>query len=82
MTPEGPVALAGIGGGRLCPMDAPADGSVWIAPTGRACYSAGPCGCAPEPVEPGAVLGPGQPTSPPQAAPALALPAEPALVPP
>lgn len=52
------VAFAAVGGGRVCPMDQPADGGVFVAPAGRACWSADACGCEPQPVLPGAVLGP------------------------
>lgn len=52
------VALAAVGGGRLCPMDLPADGRIVVAPTGRACLGAEGCGCEPVAVLPGAVLGP------------------------
>lgn len=53
-----PAAIVGIGGGRICPGGLPADGRVVIAPDGRACHGAATCECAPEPVQPGAVIGP------------------------
>lgn len=52
------VALAAVGGGRICPMDLPADGRVVVSPTGRACLGVSGCGCEPVLVLPGAVLGP------------------------
>lgn len=55
------VAVSAVGGGRLCPLDVPADGRVVVLLDGRACYGASTCGCAPAPVLPGEVLGPGRP---------------------
>ena len=51
------VAILGLGGGLLCPISAPADGTLVLV-AGAACYSAGPCDCSPAPVAPAAVLGP------------------------
>ena len=56
----GPTAVIGIGGGRVCPGEQPADGRVAVVP-GEACYGTSGCDCAPEPVAPGAVLGPARP---------------------
>lgn len=52
------VAIAGVGGGTLCPMNVPADGRVVIARGGTACYGVRACDCLPLPVAAGAVLGP------------------------
>ncbi len=55
---EGAVAVIGIGGGRLCPANLPADG-VAVLESPRACWDPDDtCTCKPEPVLPGAVLGP------------------------
>lgn len=53
----GSVAIIGIGGGTVCPTQDPADGRVVVV-NGAACYGDAGCRCAPEPVLPGAVLGP------------------------
>lgn len=54
----GPVAIIGIGGGKICPGEHPADGAVVIVPDGRACYGESGCACVPVAVFPGAVLRP------------------------
>lgn len=52
------VAVLAIGDGWVCPGAARAEDSVVLVP-GQACWSASPtCGCTPEHVEPGAILGP------------------------
>lgn len=51
------VAVLAMPGGTLCPDDLAATGQVTLVGQ-RACWSAGPCACAPAPVAPGAVLGP------------------------
>ncbi len=51
------VGILGVGGGKLCPMDVPADGFV-VAPDGVACWGADTCLCTPIEVLPAAVLGP------------------------
>jgi hypothetical protein len=59
-----PVAVLGMGDGYVClgaePAEARrADDGVVMVPGGRACWARNAsCGCTPEPVEPGAVLGP------------------------
>ena len=58
--PSDPVplrAVIGLGGGRLCPDDLPADGKVVVLKGTSACYSAEGCDCDPAMVLPGAVLG-------------------------
>lgn len=55
---ERPVAVIGVGGGRLCPAGLPADGRVVVLPGPRACYGGAACACTPTEVLPGAVLGP------------------------
>ncbi|MBN1334819.1 MAG: hypothetical protein JXB39_02550 [Deltaproteobacteria bacterium] len=55
---QGSVAILGVGGGRVCPVDLPADGSVVVLPSPEACYGPEDCACFGEPVLPGAVLGP------------------------
>jgi hypothetical protein len=52
------TAVAGVGGGKICPGGQPADGSVVVLEDPRACHGATDCNCAPMPVTPGAVLGP------------------------
>ena len=52
------TAVSGVGGGRICPGGAPADGTVVVLDEPRACYGVADCSCAPVAVEPGAVLGP------------------------
>lgn len=52
------TAVVGIGGGRVCPLDAPADGTAVVIPGSSACYGPERCDCAPVPVQPGAVLAP------------------------
>jgi hypothetical protein len=66
--PTAYVAVLALGDGWICPGGARAEESVVLVP-GQACWSASPtCGCTPEKVEPGAVLGPpvveGLPTAP------------------
>lgn len=52
------VAVLALGDGWVCPGAVRADDAVVLVP-GEACWSASPtCGCAPERVDPGAVLGP------------------------
>jgi hypothetical protein len=55
---EGPVAVLGLGGGRICPGNYVADGRVLILLSPKACYGGPTCTCEPRPVLPGAVLGP------------------------
>ena len=55
---QGPVAVLGTGGGRVCPGDHPADGSVTILAVPEACYGPEDCACFAESLLPGAVLGP------------------------
>lgn len=56
--PEAYVAILALGDGWVCPGAARAEEAVVLVP-GRACWSASPtCGCTPETVDPGAVLGP------------------------
>lgn len=63
--PEGaPVAVVATGGGRLCPLDAPAEGGAFVVPEGLACYALTACECTPAAVAPGAVLGPETPAAP------------------
>lgn len=58
------TAVIGLGGGRVCPVDAPADGTP-VVTAGLACVSAGStCDCAPTAVAPAAVLGPVVPVGP------------------
>ncbi len=52
------TAVSGVGGGRICPGNVPADGRVVVLDEPRACYGVAECKCAPMPVTPGAVLGP------------------------
>jgi hypothetical protein len=54
---SGPVAVIAIGGGRVCPANAAANGVVVVA-DGQACYGDERCACVAAPVLPGAVLGP------------------------
>ena len=57
-----PVAVVATGGGRLCPVDEPAQGEAFVVPEGRACYApTRTCDCTPALVAPGAVLGPSSP---------------------
>jgi hypothetical protein len=67
------VAILGVGGGHVCPGGEIADGRALLV-LGAACWSPGPCDCAPLPVEPAAVLGPpptpARPEPPPVVAPA------------
>lgn len=52
-----PVAVLGLGDGWVCPGAIRAEGAVVLV-LGEACWSASAtCGCAPSPVDPGAVLG-------------------------
>lgn len=59
---EGPVAVMGLGEGLLCPGDRPAGGQVQVLPEAEACYGVEACACLPDPVAPGAVLGPPDPS--------------------
>lgn len=59
------VAVVGVGGGRVCPIDQPADGSAVLLTGPTACYGATTCDCLPLPVSPGAVVGPPRPLPPP-----------------
>jgi hypothetical protein len=59
-----PVAVLGIGGGRICPGNYAADGRVLVLLSPKACYGGPACACEPRPVLPGAVLGPPAATSP------------------
>lgn len=52
------TAVTGVGGGRICPANQPADGRVVVLDAPRACYGVDDCTCTPTPVDPGAVLGP------------------------
>lgn len=54
----GPVAILGIGGGRICPSNQVANRTVVVIPDGQACYGESDCSCVPTPVLPSAVLGP------------------------
>lgn len=54
----GPVAILAIGGGRICPINQVADGTVIVVADGQACYGEQDCACVPTPVLPSAVLGP------------------------
>lgn len=54
----GPVAVVGVGGGRICPAGAAADGRVVVLQAPKACWSSGSCTCTPASVLPGAVIGP------------------------
>ncbi|MFZ5479847.1 MAG: hypothetical protein ACOZNI_23990 [Myxococcota bacterium] len=55
-----PVAVLALGDGWVCPAKVRADDAVVLVEGGRACWSASEtCGCTPERVEPGAVVGPG-----------------------
>jgi len=53
-----PVAVVGIGGGLVCPLGVPADGTVVLLADGRGCWAATECDCAPVDQLPAAVLGP------------------------
>lgn len=55
---EAATAVVGIGGGRVCPLDVPADGTAVVIIGSSACYGPERCDCAPVPVQPGAVLAP------------------------
>jgi len=72
--PEAYVAVLALGDGWVCPGAARAEEAVVLVP-GRACWSASPtCGCTPEKVDPGAVLGPPVPEPPPTEEPAAEAP--------
>lgn len=61
VTPEGevsPVAVIGIGEGKVCPGGFSAQGRVLLLHSAKACYGASSCDCELRPVLPGAVLGP------------------------
>lgn len=59
-----PVAVLALGAGQVCPGGERAEEGVVLLADGRGCWEAGPaCVCAPEPVLPGAVLGPAPPPS-------------------
>jgi hypothetical protein len=62
-TDGAPIAVIGIGNGRICPGNVPADGRVRFVFSAKACYGGPDCACEPRPVLPGAVLGP--PPTPP-----------------
>jgi hypothetical protein len=64
-TDAAPVAVVGVGGGRICPGNFPADGRVVILRSAKACYGGSTCACEARPVLPGAVLGPPAATAPP-----------------
>jgi hypothetical protein len=53
-----PVAVVGLGGGKICPGNLPADGRVLVLRSPKACYGGSSCACEQRPVLPGAVLGP------------------------
>lgn len=55
---EAATAVVGIGGGRVCPLDVPADGAAVVVAGSSACYGPERCDCAPVPVQAGAVLAP------------------------
>lgn len=56
--PAPAVAVLAMGDGWICPVGARGDDAVVLVPDGKACWSATQaCGCTPEPVAPGAVLG-------------------------
>lgn len=59
------VAVVGVGGGRVCPIDLPADNSMVVLTAPLACYGVSSCDCLPLPVSPGAVVGPARPLPPP-----------------
>jgi hypothetical protein len=64
------VAVAGIGGGVICPSGIAADGRVVVLESPVACYGTKECDCALSAVLPGAVLGPELPLAePPRAEP-------------
>lgn len=68
--PAPAVAVLALGDGWVCPDATRADDAVVIV-AGAACWSASPtCGCEPQPVEPGAVIGPAPPGEPPADTPA------------
>jgi hypothetical protein len=56
-TARGPVAVIGVGGGRICPWQMRAEGVV-VLDRPEACYAHQECACTPKPVLPGAVIGP------------------------
>lgn len=55
---RGATAIIGIGGGRVCPTDKPADGKPVVVTGNVACLGLEKCDCAVRNVLPGAVLGP------------------------
>ena len=59
------VAVAGTGGGTLCPSGLAADGRIVVLDSPFACYGEAGCDCAPSLVLPGAVLGPELPLAEP-----------------
>lgn len=61
-TRQGPVAIIALGGGLVCPGRHPARGVVVLAEP-RACYGGDDCACTPEPVLPGAIIGPAESAS-------------------
>jgi hypothetical protein len=55
--PKAPVAVIGIGGGRVCPAGVRAEGVI-VLERPAACYGGEVCACTPSAILPGAVLGP------------------------
>ena len=55
-TPRGRMAVIGVGGGRLCPADVPADGTPVVVGDEEQCADLGVCRCTPLPVDPGAIV--------------------------
>lgn len=51
-----PKVVIGVGAGRICPNDEPADGAVLLV-DGEACWAETQCDCTPVPVGDAAVLG-------------------------
>lgn len=51
-----PIVVIGVGAGRICPNDEPADGAVLLV-DGEACWAETDCDCTPVPVGDAAVLG-------------------------
>lgn len=56
-SPRAPIAIMGVGGGKVCPSGARADGVI-VLERPVACYGGEDCACTPSPILPGAVLGP------------------------
>ncbi len=56
--PDAATAVIGVGGGRVCPVDLPADGRAVVVLGGAACYAPAQCDCTPVQVLPAAVIGP------------------------